>query len=72
MRGYEKVRKLDANEKEAMPLLARGAALRFLLTRLYDWLEVPEDALVTPHNPLEYWRKMRFHSSVNSAAEYGL
>ena len=72
MRGYEKVRKLNADEKEAMPLLARGAALRFLLTRLYDWLEVPEDALVTPHNPLEYWRKMRFHSSVNSAAEYGL
>ena len=72
MRGYEKVRKLDADEKEAMPLLARGAALRFLLTRLYDWLEVPADALVTPHNPLEYWRKMRFHSSVKNAAEYGL
>lgn len=72
LRGYESVRALDNNEKDALPLLARGAALRFLLTRLHDWLEVSPGALVTPHNPLEYWRKMRFHSSVQSAAEYGL
>ena len=72
LRGYETVRPLDENEKDALPLLAQGAALRFLLTRLYDWLEVPPGALVTPHDPIEYWRKMRFHSSVASVAEYGL
>lgn len=72
LRGYEGVRPLDPAEKNALPLLARGAALRFLLTRLYDWLEVPAGALVTPHDPIEYWRKLRFHNAVESAAEYGL
>lgn len=72
LRGYETIRPLDEAEKVALPLLAKGAALRFLLTRLYDWLEVPSGALVTPHDPIEYWRKMRFHSDVKSAAEYGL
>jgi len=72
LRGYESVRPLEDSEKAALPLLAQGAALRFLLTRLYDWLEVPPGALVTPHDPLDYWRKMRFHNGVQSAAEYGL
>lgn len=72
LRGYESVRPLSEDEKQALPLLARGSALRFLLTRLYDWLDVPPGALVIPHNPLEYWRKMQFHSDVQSAAEYGL
>ena len=48
-------------ERAALPLLARGAALRFLLTRLYDWLDVRRGALVTPKDPLEYLRKLRFH-----------
>jgi homoserine kinase type II len=59
-------------EREALPVLARGAALRFLLTRLYDWLTVPPGAWVTPKDPLEYWRKLRFHQKVRSAADYGL
>ena len=45
-------------------MLARGAALRFLLTRLVDWLAVPDGALVKPKDPLEYFRKLRFHQSV--------
>jgi homoserine kinase type II len=65
------VRKLEAAELAALPVLARGAALRFLLTRLYDWLEVPPGALVTPKDPREYLRKLRFHQKVGSAAEYG-
>jgi len=72
LRGYSKVRPFSSAEFDVLPLLARGAALRFLLTRLYDWLTVPEGALVTPHNPLEYLRKLRFHSTVDSARDYGL
>jgi homoserine kinase type II len=70
--GYTKVRKLDAAEIAALPLLARGSALRFLLTRLYDWLNQPKGALVKPKDPIEYWKKLRFHRSVKSAAAYGL
>ena len=55
-----------------LPMLARGAALRFLLTRLYDWLTVPAGALVVPKDPLEYYRKLRFHRSVSDASAYGL
>lgn len=72
LRGYEEVRPLTAAEREAMPILARGAALRFLLTRAYDWLNTPKDALVSPKNPLEYVRRLRFHQGVRSIAEYGL
>jgi homoserine kinase type II len=52
--------------------LARGSALRFLLTRLVDFLNVPPGALVKPKDPLEYARKLRFHQSVASARDYGL
>ena len=58
------VRALAAAERAALPVLARGAALRFLLTRLVDWLAVPDGALVRPKDPLEYFRKLRFHQSV--------
>lgn len=70
--GYTKIRKLDAAEIAALPLFARGSALRFLLTRLYDWLNQPKGALVKPKDPIEYWKKLRFHRSVKSAAAYGL
>jgi homoserine kinase type II len=55
-----------------LPILARGAALRFLLTRLYDWFNTAENALVKPKDPLEYRRKLRFHQSVRSPGDYGL
>jgi homoserine kinase type II len=70
--GYERVRRLGAREVECLPVLARGAALRFMLTRLVDWLNVPPGAKVAPHDPLEYLKKMRFHRSVASARDYGL
>ncbi len=70
--GYEELRPLEAAEIEALPRLARGAALRFLLTRLVDFLNVPEGALVRPKDPLEYLRKLRFHQSVDGARDYGL
>jgi homoserine kinase type II len=71
IRGYEKHRPLNPAEVEALPILARGAALRFMLTRLVDWLNVPPGAKVTPKNPLEYLTKMRFHQRVVSARDYG-
>ncbi len=70
--AYQAVRPLTMGELEALPLLARGAAMRFLLTRLYDWLHTPREALVTPKNPVEYLQKMRFHRGVRSLGEYGL
>jgi homoserine kinase type II len=70
--GYERLRPLAKAEIEALPLLARGAALRFMLTRLVDWLNVPAGAKVAPKNPLEYRDKLRFHQRVRSAADYGL
>ena len=71
IRGYEKRRPLTSIEVEALPILARGSALRFMLTRLVDWLNVPPGAKVTPKNPLEYLTKMRFHQRVVSARDYG-
>ena len=59
-------------ELEALPLLARGSALRFLLTRLYDVLNHPPGALVEPKDPLEYLHKLRFHQDVRGPGAYGL
>ena len=69
--AYQSVRPFEAAEVAALPLLARGSALRFLLTRLYDWLNVPEGAMVRPKDPLEYHRKLRFHRSIADASGYG-
>lgn len=70
--GYEGVRRLEDAEAEALPILCRGSALRFMLTRLVDWLNVPPGALVRPKDPLEYDRKLGFHRRVESARDYGL
>ena len=70
--AYVALRPLSSDEFEALPMLARGAALRFLLTRIYDWHNTAVDALVRPKDPLEYVRKLRFHRSISSAREYGL
>ncbi|MES5044576.1 homoserine kinase [Rhizobium nepotum] len=72
LEGYQSVRPLSAEELDALPLLARGSALRFFLTRLYDWLTTPAGALVVKKDPLEYLRKLRFHRSIGHVAEYGL
>lgn len=69
---YRIERGLSSEELEALPILARGAAIRFLLTRLYDWINTPENALVVRKDPLEYLDKLRFHQGVKSVADYGL
>jgi homoserine kinase type II len=71
LQAYARTRPLSAAELDALPVLARGAALRFLLTRLVDWLDVPGGALVRPKSPLEYFRKLRFHQTVTSVRDYG-
>ncbi len=72
LRAYRHVRPLSEGELEALPLLARGAALRFLLTRLYDWVNQVEGALVKPKDPLEFLEKLRFHRGVTGPGAYGL
>ncbi|MEM9222342.1 MAG: homoserine kinase [Pseudomonadota bacterium] len=72
MKAYAAVRPLNANEYAALPILCRGAALRFLLTRLHDWLRVPAGALVTPKDPKPYLERLRFHQAVERTSEYGL
>ncbi len=70
MESYQQVRRLSMEEKEALPILLRGAALRFLLTRAYDWLKPADDALVKRKDPMEYVRKLRFHQRVKEYEEY--
>lgn len=72
LEGYNAVRSLKPAEVEALPVLCRGAALRFLLTRSYDWLNQVEGALVKPHNPIPFLNRLRFHQSVESAEAYGI
>jgi homoserine kinase type II len=72
LNAYGRERKLSEAEENALPLLARGAALRFLLTRLVDFLNVPPGALVRPKDPMEYVRKLRFQQGVASMRDYGV
>lgn len=72
LKAYSAVRPIGQAEADALPILAAGAALRFMLTRLYDWVMTPEGSLVVKKDPLEYLSKMRFHMGVNSSREYGL
>ena len=69
--GYQSVRPLSTSEGAALPVLSRGAALRFLLTRLFDWINTPEGAVVTKKDPMEYARHLRFHRQVSDPGEYG-
>ncbi len=72
LQSYARIRALSDAELSAMPVLNRGAALRFLLTRLVDWLDVPPGALVKPKSPHEYFRKLRFHQKAKSVGDYGV
>lgn len=69
---YQTVRPLSEDEMQALPMLARGGAMRFLLTRLYDWVNHRPDALVRPKDPLEFVRRLRFHQQVEGPGSYGL
>ena len=70
--AYDAVRPLSAAERAALPVLCQGAALRFTLTRLFDWINTPAGAMVTRKDPLEYLRKLRFHLNARDEHAYGL
>ena len=70
--AYSARRPLTRREYDALPQLARGAALRFLLTRLFDWLRRDPNALVRPKDPLDYSKRLRFHLAIETAVGYGL
>ncbi|MDD9910685.1 MAG: homoserine kinase [Ahrensia sp.] len=67
LEGYRSRRPLQQSECDALAILARGAALRFLLTRIYDWLNVPKGALVLPHDPTEFSARLRFFRDEGAA-----
>jgi homoserine kinase type II len=70
--AYRAVRPLSEDELQALPILARGAAMRFLLTRLFDWLHRVDGALVKVKDPKEYLHRQRFHRSITGPSAYGL
>ena len=70
--AYGAVRPLSPAERQALPMLARGSALRFLLTRLVDWFDERGATLVRRKDPMEYFRKLRFHQAVASVRDYGI
>jgi homoserine kinase type II len=72
LNAYQAKRKLEAAERAAIPQLCRAAALRFLLTRLYDWVNHEPGALVRPKDPREFARRLRFHRNVRGPEAYGL
>jgi len=72
LRAYDEVRTLSGAERAALPVLCQGAAIRFLLTRLFDWLNTPEGALVTRKDPMEYVRRLRFHLGARDEHAYGI
>jgi homoserine kinase type II len=69
--GYESIRRLEPRERSALPILARGAAMRFFLTRLVDLAITPKDALVKPHNPMDYAERLGFHRQAKGVEDYG-
>ena len=70
IKGYEKIRKLTANEKKYFNILCRGSALRYLLTRAYDYLNTPKDAYIKIKDPREYIQKLKYHQNINSFEDY--
>lgn len=69
--GYESRRPLTGAERDALPVLAHGAAMRFFLTRLHDWHATPAGALVRPKDPMEYERKLAVHRSSPDLVLFG-
>ncbi|MBT4908327.1 MAG: homoserine kinase, partial [Rhodospirillaceae bacterium] len=72
LRGYASVRPLTRREFDALPRLARGSALRFLLTRLYDWVNHDKTAFVQPKDPKQFLGRLRFHQQVDGPGAYGV
>lgn len=72
LEGYEAVRPLGPDERQALPILARGAAMRFIATRAYDWLHTPLGALVTRKDPMAFVRRLAFYADPANVGIFGL
>ena len=70
IKGYESIRKLTTNEKKNFNILCRGSALRYLLTRAYDYLNTPKDAYIKIKDPKEYIQKLKYHQNMNNFKNY--
>ena len=70
IKGYEVVRKLTSKEKQNFNTICRGSALRYLLTRSYDYLNTPKSAVIKIKDPNEYVQKLNFHRNITSFKEY--
>jgi homoserine kinase type II len=66
--GYETTHEITMAERAALPVLAQGACIRFLLSRAYDWINTPADALVTRKDPLAYWRRLEWYRAAGKVA----
>ena len=72
LKGYQSIRKLEVSEIENLPILCSASSLRFLLTRLNDWKSEKKNAVVTPKNPKDFIKILKFNKTISSASEYGL
>ncbi len=68
--GYQSIRRLSIRERNSLNILCKGSALRYLLTRAYDYLNTPKDALIKIKDPTEYLQKIIFHDKINSFKQY--
>jgi homoserine kinase type II len=68
--GYQSVRKISQKEKKSLNILCRGAAMRYLLTRIYDYFNTPKTALINIKDPKEYFQKLIIHNKLNSYKDY--
>ena len=72
IKGYNSIRELNKKEKEYLPILAQGAAMRFLVTRIYDYLKQTDldGAIFRTKDPMEYLKRLEFHNSVKNYEDY--
>ena len=70
IKGYESIKKISFKEKKSLNILCRGAALRYFLTRLYDYTNTPKSALIKIKDPREYYQKLVIHNNLNTYKDY--
>ena len=70
IKGYESFRKISIKEKNSLNILCRGAAMRYFLTRLYDYTNTPKTALIKIKDPREYYQKIVIHNNLKTYKDY--
>ena len=70
IKGYEKIRKISVKEKKSLNILCRGAAIRYFMTRLYDYSNTPKSALIKIKDPWEYYQKLEIHNKLKTYKNY--